>query len=272
MNLYGTDVEVDYRGNEVSVENFIRVLTGRHDPDTTPASRRLDSDEHSNVFVYLTGHGGDEFLKFQDFEELASHDLADAFGEMHEKRRYHELLFMVDTCQAGSLANDLRSPHVISIGSSQVGENSYAEHSDSVVGVSLIDRFTSATLNFMELRGDQSSMRELFDHYRPAQLHSTPSSREDLYTTRSLADIPLTDFFGSRLRVTMTPSGYVLTESKDKTKAKAMDTLEQPSTTCVLPKEIKTSSEGWNPSHVLGRGFHWNVGLVVVMALSWVVQ
>lgn len=28
VNVYGEDVEVDYRGNEVTVETFIRVLTG----------------------------------------------------------------------------------------------------------------------------------------------------------------------------------------------------------------------------------------------------
>jgi glycosylphosphatidylinositol transamidase (GPIT) subunit GPI8 len=35
----------------------------------------------------MTGHGGDEFLKFQDVEEVSSHDLADAFKQMDEKRR-----------------------------------------------------------------------------------------------------------------------------------------------------------------------------------------
>lgn len=28
INLYGTDMEVDYRGYDVSVENFLRLLTG----------------------------------------------------------------------------------------------------------------------------------------------------------------------------------------------------------------------------------------------------
>lgn len=28
LDLYGSDIEVDYRGYEVTVENFIRVLTG----------------------------------------------------------------------------------------------------------------------------------------------------------------------------------------------------------------------------------------------------
>jgi phosphatidylinositol glycan class K len=80
------ELQVDYRGYEVTVENFLRVLTGRHDA-AVPRSKRLLSDEGSNVLLYMTGHGGDEFLKFQDSEEIQSRDLADAFAQMHEKRR-----------------------------------------------------------------------------------------------------------------------------------------------------------------------------------------
>lgn len=54
INMYGEDVEVDYRGYEVTVENFIRVLTGRLHP-ATPPSKRLRSDERSNIFLYMTG-------------------------------------------------------------------------------------------------------------------------------------------------------------------------------------------------------------------------
>jgi len=78
---------VDYRGYEVTVENFLRVLTGRHET-AVPRSKRLLSDEGSHILLYMTGHGGDEFLKFQDSEELQSHDLADAVKQMKEKRRY----------------------------------------------------------------------------------------------------------------------------------------------------------------------------------------
>ena len=53
----------------------------------TPASKRLDTDERSNIFVYMTGHGGDEFLKFQDSEEISAFDLADAFEQMSAKKR-----------------------------------------------------------------------------------------------------------------------------------------------------------------------------------------
>jgi phosphatidylinositol glycan class K len=35
----------------------------------------------------MTGHGGDEFLKFQDAEELSAKDLADCIEQMNEKNR-----------------------------------------------------------------------------------------------------------------------------------------------------------------------------------------
>jgi phosphatidylinositol glycan class K len=87
LDLYGDNIEVDYRGYEVTVENFIRLMTDRVSEDM-PRSKRLMTDERSNILVYMTGHGGNEFLKFQDAEEISAFDLADAFGQMWEKKRY----------------------------------------------------------------------------------------------------------------------------------------------------------------------------------------
>ena len=38
-------------------------MTGRQSEDT-PRSKRLMTDDRSNVLVYMTGHGGEDFLKF----------------------------------------------------------------------------------------------------------------------------------------------------------------------------------------------------------------
>ena len=108
------------------------MLTGRHQPGV-PASKRLGSTSASNVLVYMSGHGGDGFLKFQDFEEVSSPDLADAFEEMHGKQRYNEILFIVDTCQASTLGEDVRVPNVLAVGSSLRGQNSYGHHTDHEV-------------------------------------------------------------------------------------------------------------------------------------------
>ncbi|KAH9698946.1 peptidase C13 family [Citrus sinensis] len=136
LNLYGDNVEVDYHGYEVNAENFLRVLTGRHKA-AVPRSKRLLSDEGSHILLYMTGHGGDEFLKFQDSEELQSHDLADAIQGVVDNGGH---LSSCHTLFSGVLA----------IGSSMKGENSYSHHLDSDVGVSVVDRFTFYTLAFFE--------------------------------------------------------------------------------------------------------------------------
>ncbi|WJX72291.1 hypothetical protein P8452_56184 [Trifolium repens] len=208
LNLYGDNVEVDYRGYEVNVENFMRVLTGRHET-AVPRSKRLLSDEGSHILLYMTGHGGDEFLKFQDSEELQSHDLADVVKQMKEKHRFKELLIMVDTCQASTLFSQLHSPGVLAIGSSMKGQNSYSHHLDSDVGVSVVDRFTFYTLAFFERLNiyDNASLSSLFNSYNPNLLMSTAYYRMDLYQ-RHLEEVPVTNFFGSVMKTIHTDSAY----------------------------------------------------------------
>ncbi|KAI5661982.1 hypothetical protein M9H77_21305 [Catharanthus roseus] len=220
LNLYGDNVEVDYRGYEVTVENFLRVLTGRHEA-AVPRSKRLLSDEGSHVLLYMTGHGGDEFLKFQDSEELQSHDLADAVKQMKEKGRFKELLIMVDTCQAATLFSQLHSPGVLAIGSSMKGENSYSHHLDSDVGVSVVDRFTFYTLAFFERLNmyDNASLSSLFNSYNPQWLLSTAYYRTELYQRR-LEEVPVTNFFGSVMETIHTDSAYRVLSSKESKKDK----------------------------------------------------
>jgi phosphatidylinositol glycan class K len=196
LDLYGENIEVDYRGYEVTVENFIRLLTGRVDP-SMPRSKRLLTDDHSNIFVYMTGHGGNEFLKFQDQEEISAFDIADAFEQMWQKKRYNEILFMIDTCQANTMYSQFYSPNILATGSSQIEENSYSYENDNDIGVSVIDSYTHYVLKFMEgiNKTSQTSMQDLFDSYDPVKIYSHPGIRSDLFR-RSLDKTLITDFFG----------------------------------------------------------------------------
>lgn len=198
-NVYGTQLEVDYRGQEVTAEALLRVLTGRHHPGT-PNSRKLLTDAGSNVLIYLTGHGGDEFFKFQDAGEISSYDLADAFHSMYKKGRYREMLVIADTCQANTLQLQLKSPGIIMIGSSRKGQNSWSKGTSALLGCTMIDRFTDATLRFFDRRvgpgkGAVPSLQDLFSFYDPAELDSQPGWT--VKTNRSLSKIPVTDFFAS---------------------------------------------------------------------------
>ncbi|KAI9870431.1 MAG: glycosylphosphatidylinositol anchor biosynthesis [Pleopsidium flavum] len=184
LDLYGDNIEVDYRGYEVTVENFIRLLTDRLGDDV-PRSKRLGSDERSNVLVYMTGHGGNEFLKFQDSEEIGAWDLADAFEQMWEKKRYNEMLFMIDTCQANTMYSRFYSPNIIATGSSEIDQSSYSHHADNDVGVAVIDRYTYYNLDFLETQvrepNSKKTLADLFDSYDEAKIHSHPGVRWDLF-------------------------------------------------------------------------------------------
>lgn len=202
LDLYGSDIEVDYRGTDVSVESLLRLLTGRHD-DEVPRSKRLLTNERSNVFIFMSGHGGDGFLKFQDQEELSSQDLADALDQMHRQRRYREVFLMLDTCQAGSMHQRITAPNIVAIGSSQVGESSYAYELDSKLGLASVDRFTHYTLAFFERHGPSAfhqTITDLFSSYDPYLLSSTPDWRANAFG-RELHLVPLLDFFSARVRV-----------------------------------------------------------------------
>ncbi|KAF8196655.1 peptidase C13 family-domain-containing protein [Mycena galopus ATCC 62051] len=201
LDLYGDNIEVDYRGYEVTVENFIRVLTGRMEP-SVPRSKRLLTDARSNIFVYMTGHGGNEFLKFQDNEEISAFDIADAFEQMWQKKRYNEILFMIDTCQANTMYSKFYSPNILATGSAQLDQNSYSYENDPELGISVIDRFTHYILEYMEKinKTSHDSMADLFASYDPAKIHSDPGVRSDLFP-RPLDEVRITDFFGGVAQV-----------------------------------------------------------------------
>ncbi|KAF2493193.1 hypothetical protein BU16DRAFT_563371 [Lophium mytilinum] len=202
LDLYGDNIEVDYRGYEVTVENFIRLLTDRVGEDM-PRSKRLLTDDRSNILVYMTGHGGNEFLKFQDAEEISAFDLADAFEQMWEKKRYHEMLFMIDTCQANTMYSKFYSPNILATGSSEIDQSSYSHHADNDVGVAVIDRYTYYNLDFLETQVREPSskltMGDLFDSYDEEKIHSHPGVRYDLFNGGEAAARSrlVMDFFGN---------------------------------------------------------------------------
>ncbi|TVY34642.1 GPI-anchor transamidase [Lachnellula occidentalis] len=220
VDLYGDNIEVDYRGYEVTVENFIRLLTDRVGEEM-PRSKRLLTDDRSNILVYMTGHGGNEFLKFQDAEEISAFDLADAFEQMWEKKRYHELLFMIDTCQANTMYSKFYSPNIIATGSSEIDQSSYSHHADNDVGVAVIDRYTYYNLDFLETQVREPSSKmtlgDLFDSYDESKIHSHPGVRWDLFPggEQGGRERLVMDFFGNVQNVEVDNAGGNETEWKE---------------------------------------------------------
>jgi len=57
---YSNCTEIDYRGSDVTVQMFMDAILG----EAPKSLKNLNAD--SNLMIYITGHGGDQFFKFQD--------------------------------------------------------------------------------------------------------------------------------------------------------------------------------------------------------------
>ncbi|KPI84728.1 putative GPI-anchor transamidase subunit 8 (GPI8) [Leptomonas seymouri] len=137
MNLYGCSAQVDYSGSDVDVRRFLSVLQGRYD-ENTPPTRRLLSDENSNIIIYVAGHGAKSFFKFQDVEFLSSSDIAETLTMMHQQRRYGRIVFLADTCHAIALCEHITAPNVICLAASSAEAESYSDQYEPSLGVHLI--------------------------------------------------------------------------------------------------------------------------------------
>lgn len=69
------EIEVDYKGKDVTVHNLLKVLSDNEQSSSISLNQRLLSNSNSSILIYLGGHGGDGFLKFQDKEELTTNEL-----------------------------------------------------------------------------------------------------------------------------------------------------------------------------------------------------
>ncbi|EGD76563.1 hypothetical protein PTSG_07678 [Salpingoeca rosetta] len=195
--VYDEEIEVDFRGTEVTADTFIRVMTGRVSAKL-PASKQLRSGPDSNIFVFMTGHGGVDFLKFRDTHVISGAELGDMFYTMHEKRRYKQVLFILETCHSESMLEHIRSPNILSIGSSSKHEDSYSRSSSPELGVMMVDEFTGASMPFLSQLTTQSraTAADYFAHVRRSRLTSHPVIRATTFP-RSPAKVLLTDFLAS---------------------------------------------------------------------------
>jgi GPI-anchor transamidase subunit K len=215
--LYNASTEIDYRGADVTVENLFHVLLGTssHDvPATTTtatssrrSSRVLHPNHDSNVLIYMTGHGGDQFFKFQDEEEITADDFANLMTAMYHRKRYGKLLFLTDTCQAFTLADKTTSPNVYTVASSLREESAYAHHSDPDLGLAVIERYTHSMIEYYyNFTTATSSVHNVLvepflngaaPRLTNKALGANIGVKEDL-GDKKLSEIRMSDFFGPK--------------------------------------------------------------------------
>ncbi|KHN76896.1 Legumain [Toxocara canis] len=100
-NVYD-GVKIDYSGSDVTPENFLAVLQGDANSVKGGSGRVIESTSSDRIFIYYVDHGGTGLIEFPN-AILTVKDLNDALRSMHEKRKYHQILFYMEACEGGSM-------------------------------------------------------------------------------------------------------------------------------------------------------------------------
>lgn len=149
VNLYCDDIETDYKAEDLTYEAILNLVRGRYEKRFSP-SKRIQSNEKYKIFIYMNGHGGENFFKIQDTEVIHSEDFAKVFDELHVKNNYEEVLLILDTCEAMSLFEQVEAPNLVMVGTSVKGQHALSYQVDGTLNTYLNDRFTYFFYQFLQ--------------------------------------------------------------------------------------------------------------------------
>eukprot|EP00494_Astrolonche_serrata_P030271 UN30538 len=129
--------KIDYRGKDVTVANFKKVLLG--EGGILKRKKVLKSTDKDNVFINFVDHGGDGIIAFPT-EEMHASDLITTLESMNTKNMYNKLVFYMEACNSGSMfENKLKdSLNIYAITAANAKESSWGTycppHDDIVKG------------------------------------------------------------------------------------------------------------------------------------------
>jgi GPI-anchor transamidase subunit K len=187
-------LQVDYATEAVTGNLVLDLLTNQISP-YTPRRLRLDTSPDSNVLVFLSGHSGVDFMKFQDFKELPAGDLASALKGMQSSRGFKGLLWIADTCKAESIHDQFEFQDFIAISSSNREENSYGFSHETDLGVINADQFSYHSTKYLNsTRGVMSSsIADYVAVLERKHMTSTVTVRSDRFK-REISQVKLGEF------------------------------------------------------------------------------
>jgi len=142
-------VPKDYVGKDVTVENFLNILTGNQAAMKGIGSGKvIASGPNDHVFVNFVDHGATGILAFP-VGELTVKQLNDAVNQMYKQKRYAKLLMYIEACEAGSMFRNVLSAKINAFATtaSDYDESSYACYYDDKLATYLGDVYS---VNWME--------------------------------------------------------------------------------------------------------------------------
>jgi len=178
---------IDYTGTDVTVDNLEDVLLGNKTAITPDV---LETNEHSNILLYIVDHGAPGFIAFDNdpgYSGLNVENLSKVIERMYENQRYRQMFIMVDACHSESMAFDVDAPGVVYFTSAAKNESSFGTNYDREIRAWLADDFTYQVINILQEKQDLSILDLYVSVYeRVAGSHvrlKNYSNFGDLYNT-----------------------------------------------------------------------------------------
>ena len=140
---------IDYKNTDITKFSIINVLNGRSENLSTNM-RKLETNANSRIMIYINSHGGDEFLRIRWKSVMFHEEINRTLWEMYEKKRYKEILLVIDGCKVFSLNEYITAPNIYFVGSTLKTQLGYSYLFDNVLLTQLSDKFTFKFAELLE--------------------------------------------------------------------------------------------------------------------------
>ncbi|MFC1984300.1 C13 family peptidase [Chloroflexota bacterium] len=139
-------VVIDYSGEQVSVDTFKNVMLGNRMPGTSSV---LETNENSNILIYIVNHGGNGLIPFEYGGVLGTEELGEVVDIMYQSNKYRQMFIMIEVCFAESMTLNIKASGVVVLASASKTESSFGANYDSNIRAWLSDDFTYQIINVL---------------------------------------------------------------------------------------------------------------------------
>lgn len=148
---------IDYKLSDLTPADLTDILTGLRS-DRLP--HVISPNQEDNVIVFWSGHGNHGELLWGDEYSFTTEEAKDLFLTLHEQQAYRKLMWITETCYAGSVMKSCEGiPGIMAITAS--GEWETSKPDIPYKNVWLSNRFTYSLLNAL-YSNPTITLRELY--------------------------------------------------------------------------------------------------------------
>jgi len=118
-----------------SLKRHTMAFSGRCE-EFDPISKCFDFENVDKLLLYLTGHGGDLYMKIMYHEILFSYHFSDFLEELFASGKIEKAFVISDTCSAGTLFTTTEGDYVkaVLLGSSEWDNSALSSGFDKYIG------------------------------------------------------------------------------------------------------------------------------------------